>query len=213
MSITTEPTAPAYWPEATEQLCQNDPVMGRLVQRSRSGGSLQRRGDAFTTLARAVVGQQISVKAAATIWARLTAAVDPWVADQVYARGASGLAGLGLSERKISYLIDLAAHFTQAPDLSSVLLQAADDEVILRLTEIRGIGRWTAEMFLIFNLQRPDILPVGDLGLRKAISLHYLEGQPVTADQAQRLGEQWRPWRSVATWYLWRSLDPISVDD
>jgi DNA-3-methyladenine glycosylase II len=128
------------------------------------------------------------------------------------------LRGCGLSDRKVEYLRDLARHFENG-HLTEPLLQSLSDEAVIeRLTEVRGIGRWTAEMFLIFNLLRPDVLPLDDLGLLKAVSVHYLDGEPVERlagrdgrARIARLAQNWAPWRSVATWYLWRSLEKLPV--
>src|SRR5205814_3236336 len=132
----------------------------------------------------------------------------------VLRRRATTLRACGLSERKVEYLRDLAQHFAGEHIDAALLQSMSDEEVIERLTSVRGIGRWTAEMFLIFNLVRPDVLPLDDLGLLKAISLHYLDGEPIErlASREGRarialLAQNWAPWRSVATWYLWRSLD------
>ena len=209
---------PPWWPRARRALAQADPVMAGIIGRH-PRIALASRGDAFATLARSIVGQQISVKAADAVWARLLAACPDMAPRPVLRRRAATLRGCGLSERKVEYLRDLAQHFASGRiDLPT--LQAADDEeVIALLTEIRGIGRWTAEMFLIFNLLRPDVLPLDDLGLLKAAGLHYLDGEPAAAllrrdgrVRVQALAAAWAPWRSVATWYLWRSLDPVPVE-
>ena len=110
---------------------------------------------------------------------------------------------------------DLAGHFVSGKVNPARFNEQSDEEIIAELVDIRGIGRWTAEMFLIFNLLRPDVLPVDDLGLLKAVSVHYLDGAPVLGRegkaQVMQIGQDWAPWRSVATWYLWRSLDPVPV--
>lgn len=202
---------PPYWKKACNALSRADPVMGGLISAHR-GTWLSPRGDAFQTLSRAIVGQQISVKAAASIWGRVSTALHPYGVQTVRDRGAQGLCGLGLSSRKVDYLLDLARHFHETPTLANELTLMDDAAVIGRLVQIRGIGSWTAEMFLIFNLMRPDVFPVKDLGLIKAISLHYRKGRPVSAATALRIARPWAPWRSVATWYLWRSLDPLPVE-
>lgn len=202
---------PPYWADACRDLSHADPVMGQLI-RHYSPSALKSRGDAFTTLARAIVGQQISVKAAASIWERVCRVVEPFNASTVYSCDLSHFAGLGLSARKVDYLKDLSRHFVQTPNLEGLLESLPDDGVVARLKEIKGVGSWTAEMFLLFGLMRPDILPVKDLGLLKAISLHYQAGRLVSAQQAAEIALPWRPWRSVATWFLWRSLDPVPVD-
>ena len=210
-------TRPAWWPRARRALSQADPVMAAIIRRH-PRIALTSRGDAFATLARSIVGQQISVKAADAVWGRLVAACPDMAPRPVLRRRAATLRNCGLSERKVEYLRDLAQHFARGRIDATLLQSAPDDEVIARLTEVRGIGRWTAEMFLIFNLLRPDVLPLDDLGLLKAVGLHYLDGEPAAAllgrDGRQRveaLAAAWAPWRSVATWYLWRSLDPVPV--
>jgi DNA-3-methyladenine glycosylase II len=134
----------------------------------------------------------------------------------VLRRRASTLRGCGLSERKVEYIRDLCEHFISGR-VDPVRFSGQDDETIIaELTDIRGIGRWTAEMFLIFNLLRPNVLPLDDLGLLRAVSLQYLEGEPVVGREGrarvEALALTWMPWRSVATWYLWRSLDPVPVE-
>lgn len=202
---------PDYWLQASAELAARDRTMATLVEQF-AGLSLASRGDPFSTLARSIVGQQISVKAADSVWARFVDRVGEVRPSVVLACAAEGLAGCGLSGRKIEYLLDLAAHFVDGR-LVADGWQGIDDEVlIVELCRVRGIGRWTAEMFLIFNQMRPDVFPVDDIGLQKAVGLHYFSGARPTLRQLRDLGERWRPWRSVATWYLWRSLDPIAVE-
>ena len=121
------------------------------------------------------------------------------------------LRAAGLSQRKAEYLLDLAVHFHERRVHPNRWAAMDDEAVIEELTAIRGIGRWTAEMFLIFNMQRPDVLPLDDVGLLKAISLHYFSGEPVSRFEAREVSLAWQPWRTVATWYLWRSLEPAAV--
>ncbi len=189
--------------------------MRRLVPQA-GHTCLQSRGDAFTTLARAVVGQQISVKAAQSVWDRLVAGIGATAFKVepacLLALEPSGLRAFGLSGRKVEYLGDLAQHFADGR-VHVGQWQSMDDEAIVQeLIAIRGIGRWTAEMFLIFHLLRPNVLPLDDVGLLKGISVNYFSGEPVSRAEARELGESWAPYRSVATWLLWRSLDPIPVD-
>ena len=210
---------PAYWDDAVRALARADPVLRRLVRRH-PGIHLKRRSDPFTTLARAIVGQQISVKAADSIWKRFVAAAGvapqrtfPRLApENVAAIDHAALRTCGLSQRKAEYLRDLAVHFASGR-LDPRLWKKLDDEALIAaLVDVKGIGRWTAEMFLIFHELRPDILPVADLGLQKAIAMHYRKGKACTPRTMVALAEPWRPWRSVATWYLWRSLDPVPVE-
>lgn len=206
---------PAYWDEACKHLGKRDRVLKKLIPKF-GEARLQSRGDAFTTLARSIVGQQISVKAAQSVWDRFAATVGgPATRLQpvgVLALEVPQMREAGLSARKCEYLLDLARHF--AEDRVHVAQWAAmDDETIIdELVAIRGIGRWTAEMFLIFHLMRPNVMPLDDLGLIKGISLNYFSGEPVSRAEAREVGEAWAPFRSVATWYIWRSLDPLPVD-
>ena len=203
-------TRPAWWPRARRALSQADPVMAAIIRRH-PRIALTSRGDAFATLARSIVGQQISVKAADAVWGRLVAACPDMAPRPVLRRRAATLRNCGLSERKVEYLRDLAQHFASGRIDATLLQSAPDDEVIARLTEVRGIGRWTAEMFLIFNLLRPDVLPLDDLGLLKGISLSYFSGEPVSRSEAREVAAAWAPWRSVATWYMWRAQEPTPV--
>jgi DNA-3-methyladenine glycosylase II len=206
-----ERVKPGYWDEATRDLAARDPVMDRLMTRF-PGISLRGRGNAFRTLARSIVGQQISVKAADSVWRRFTTTVGTMKPQLVSETPAEQLREAGLSRQKISYLHDLSQRFVDGR-LRVGHWRALDDEALIaELTQVRGIGRWTAEMFLIFHLLRPDVLPVDDLGLQKAVSLHYNGGRPISPQKLRTLASLWVPWRSVATWYLWRSLDPVPVE-
>jgi DNA-3-methyladenine glycosylase II len=209
---------PHYWPRARRALAAADPVLARIIRRH-PRVALASRGDPFSTLARSIVGQQISVKAADAVWSRLAATCPRMTPAAVLRRRATTLRGCGLSARKVEYLRDLAAHFADGRVDPASFESMGDEAIIERLTDIRGIGRWTAEMFLIFNLLRPNVLPLDDLGLLKAVSLHYLEGVPTREllaregrDRVRQLAAPWQPWSSVATWYLWRSLDPVAVE-
>jgi DNA-3-methyladenine glycosylase II len=204
---------PDYWDEACKHLAKRDRVMRKLIPQL-GEGRLESRGDAFTTLARSIVGQQISVAAAQTVWDRFAALLDGSGRVrpvEVLALDVTAMRGAGLSARKVEYLRDLAVHF-DAGKVHVKAWAAMDDEAIIEeLVAIRGIGRWTAEMFLIFHLMRPNVLPLDDLGLMKGISQHYFSGEPVSRHEAREVGDAWAPFRSVATWYVWRSLDPQPV--
>lgn len=209
---------PEFWEPARRHLRAADSTLAAIIERH-PHVRLVSRGDGFVTLARSIVGQQISLKAADTVWARLQERCVRISPDSVLRRRMATLRACGLSERKAEYLRELARQF-HAGEVDPGRLGLLDDEqVIEALTGIRGIGRWTAEMFLIFNLLRPDVLPLDDLGLLKAVSRHYLRGEPTAAllrgpgrDKVARIGAHWAPYRSVATWYLWRSLDPVPVE-
>lgn len=203
---------PAYWDEAIAHLMKKDRVMKRLITEY-GQGCLESRGDPFMTLARSIVGQQISVKAAESVWQRVLAVCGKRLTPQSIQKvGLEGLRACGLSQRKAEYVTDLAGHFKDKLVHPQNWGQMDDEAVIKELVAIRGIGRWTAEMFLIFNLQRPNILPLDDIGLLKGISLHYFSGEPVSRFEAREIALLWSPWCTVATWYLWRSLDPIPVE-
>jgi len=212
---TSAGVTPEYWDDACKHLARRDRVMRKLIPRF-GEGRLQSRGDAFTTLARSIVGQQISVKAAQSVWDRFAGAVGgpptrvPPAA--VLELETAILRAAGMSARKAEYLLDLAQHFATGQVHVAQWQQMDDEAIIDELVAIRGIGRWTAEMFLIFHLMRPNVLPLDDLGLLKGISMHYFSGEPVSRAEARELGDAWAPFRSVATWYLWRSLDPLPVD-
>jgi DNA-3-methyladenine glycosylase II len=209
------PAMPGYWDEACAHLGKRDRVLRRLIPQF-GQARLQSRGDAFTTLARSIVGQQISVKAAQAVWERVVALVGGKAQAlrplALLKHEHDALRACGLSARKCEYLLDLAQHFSDGRVSPARWPQMADEEVISEVGAIRGIGRWTAEMFLIFHLMRPDVLPLDDLGLLKGISLNYFSGEPVSRAEAREVAEAWAPYRSVATWYIWRSLDPLPVE-
>jgi DNA-3-methyladenine glycosylase II len=202
---------PEYWEQATKELVKNDQVMGNLILGIK-GTMLHSHGDAFTTLARSIVGQQISVKAAESVWQRLIVSVPEMIPQAVHNLENDVVRGCGLSQRKTDYLQDLSLHFIKN-DLNETIWHEMDDEaLILELTRVKGVGRWTAEMFLIFHMLRPNIFPINDLGLKRALSIQYNDSKPVGKNEMYIISDLWRPWRSVATWYLWRSLDPLPVE-
>jgi len=203
-----------FWDDACRHLVKRDRVMKKLTPRF-SDGQLESRGDAFTTLARSIVGQQISVKAAQAVWDRLIA-LTSGPSSKLSPRAvldldAPQIRAAGLSARKVEYLCDLAEHFRSGAVRPSRWHDMDDEAIIEELVGIRGIGRWTAEMFLIFHLLRPNVLPLDDVGLIKGISVNYFSGEPVSRAEAREVGDAWSPYRSVATWYIWRSLDPMPV--
>ncbi|MGH8807049.1 MAG: DNA-3-methyladenine glycosylase family protein [Noviherbaspirillum sp.] len=201
---------PAYWQDAKDELMKRDRILRKLIPQF-GDMHLMGRGEAFNTLARAIVGQQISVKAADTVWQRFLEVCPKCTPLQVLKAGPDQLASCGLSKRKAEYVIDLADHFKEKRVHVDKWVEMDDEEVISELIQIRGIGRWTAEMFLIFNLLRPNILPLDDLGLLKGISINYFSGEPVSRSDVREVAANWEPWRTVATWYLWRSLDAAPV--
>ena len=187
-------TTPGYWKRATRELSERDAVIRRIVAQSH-GLTLRSRGDAFNTLARSIVGQQISVKAAESVWRKLIAAVPAVRPEVIHAHDVEILRTCGLSRSKVAYLHDLARHFVEKRLDVKRWEQMTDDELIAELTQVRGIGRWTAEMFLIFYMTRPDVLPVDDIGLQRAMSLHYNRGRPLSKLKMNSIAKRWLPWQ------------------
>ena len=201
---------PYFWEEACRHLMKKDRVMKRLIPQF-GDACLQTRGDAFITLARSIVGQQISVKAAQTVWDRFVKLPRKMTAANVLKLKVDDMRAAGLSARKIEYLVDLALHFDSGALHVKSWETMPDDDIIAELVAIRGIGRWTAEMFLIFHLMRPNVLPLDDIGLINGISHNYFSGDAVSRSDAREVAAAWAPYCSVATWYIWRSLDPLPV--
>ena len=200
---------PEYWERAKRAL-RKDPVMAAIMRRH-PGVYMTVRGEPFMTLARAICGQQISVKAAQSVWDRVVVCCGAVTPEKVLARKRTELRACGLSDRKTEYIADLAQHFADGSIHVHRWPEMSDEDIIAELVQVRGIGRWTAEMFLIFHLMRPNVLPLDDLGLLRGISENYFSGEPVSRAEAREVGDAWTPFRSVATWYIWRSLDPLPV--
>jgi DNA-3-methyladenine glycosylase II len=207
---TIEVFTPDYWEEACKHLAKKDRVMKRLIPQF-GDACLESRGDAFTTLARSIVGQQISVKAAQTVWDRFAKLPRKMTPANVLKLRVDDMRAAGLSARKVEYLVDLALHFDSGAVHVDAWENMSDEMIIAELVAIRGIGRWTAEMFLIFHLMRPNVLPLDDIGLINGISQSYFSGDPVSRSDAREVAVAWAPYCSVATWYIWRSLDPLPV--
>ncbi len=193
------PDAPEYWQEACRHLMKRDRVMKKLIPQH--GG----------VSARSIVGQQISVKAAQSVWDRFAVLPKKMVPAQVLKLKVDDMRAAGLSARKVEYLVDLALHFANNQVHVKDWAEMDDEAIITELVAIRGIGRWTAEMFLIFHLMRPNVLPLDDIGLQNGISRCYFSGEPVSRSDIREVASSWAPFSSVATWYIWRSLDPAPV--
>jgi DNA-3-methyladenine glycosylase II len=202
---------PEYWEEACRHLAKKDRVMRRLIPQF-GDACLQSRGDAFVTLARSIVGQQISVKAAQSVWDKFAVLPRKMTPANVLKLKVDDMRAAGLSARKVEYLVDLSLHFDGGLLSTSQWASMSDDAIIDELVAIRGIGRWTAEMFLIFYLMRPNVLPLDDVGLINGISHNYFSGEAVSRSEAREVAAAWAPYCSVATWYIWRSLDPLPVE-
>ncbi len=209
-SVAPVVSIPDYWEDACKHLVKKDRVMKRLIPQF-GDACLQSRGDAFVTLARSIVGQQISVKAAQTVWDRFALLPKKMTAANVLKLKVDDMRAAGLSVRKVEYLVDLALHFDSGAVQVAAWSAMDDDAIIAELVGIRGIGRWTAEMFLIFHLMRPNVLPLDDVGLINGISQNYFSGESVSRSDVREVAAAWAPFRSVATWYIWRSLDPLPV--
>src|SRR6185312_3892961 len=196
---------PDYWDEATAHLARRDKVLRKLIRKFPEA-DIQVRGDAFQALSRSIVGQQISVKAAQSIWLRFVDAAGEMKPANVVGLPVEVMRACGLSAAKTLYLKDLATHFDTGAVKPKRWPRMDDEAIIEDLVRVKGVGRWTAEMFLMFHLLRPNVLPVDDLGLRRAMERAYNDGEPLTRDEMRELGGCWAPWSSVATWYLWRSI-------
>ena len=201
---------PAYWDDACKHLMKKDRVMKRLIPQF-GDATLQTRGDAFTTLARSIVGQQISVKAAQTVWDRFAKLPRKVTPANVLKLKVDDMRAAGLSARKVEYLVDLALKFDAGAVHVKSWEEMDDEAIIAELVAIRGIVRWTAEIFLMFHLMRPNVLPLDDVGLINGISKNYFSGESVSRSDAREVAAAWSPYCSVATWYIWRSLDPLPV--
>jgi len=201
---------PEYWAQACAHLAHKDRVMKKLIPQF-GDAILESRGDAFVTLARSIVGQQISVKAAQTVWDRFAALSRKLTPAGVLKLKVDDMRAAGLSARKVEYLVDLALHFDSGALHVKAWHDMDDEAIIAELVAIRGIGRWTAEMFLIFHLMRSNVLPLDDIGLINGISRNYFSGEPVSRSDVREVAQAWAPYCTVATWYIWRSLDPLPV--
>ena len=202
---------PFFWEKAKKELARKDKKLAKVIT-SYPNDFLFSKSDPFYTLARSIVGQQISVKAAQAVWDRFETKIKKVTPENTFKMHFNTLKSCGLSRQKISYLKSLSLYFIEKRVNPAKWKLYTDEEIIDELVKIKGIGRWTAEMFLIFNLCRPDIFPADDLGLIKGICHCYNLEYPIKKEDAIKMARKWKPYRSVATWYFWRSLDPIPVE-
>ncbi len=200
---------PDDYARARRHLLRSDPILAPLIRRHGACGlAAAQRSDHFSAIVRAITGQQLSTKAAATIYARLAALMPNGVTPAALAAVPhEALRAAGMSRQKIAYFRDLCEKVTSGALPLDDLDAMTDDEVVEAMTRVKGIGRWSAEMFLMFRLRRPDVLPVGDLGIVTAIQRLYRLRKKPSAARMIKIGEAWRPYRTVACWYLWRSLE------
>ena len=192
------------WHDAEQHLRSVDPTMATIIELV-GPCTLIPEASGFATLADAIISQQISVKAANAIAARVTLSLGALAPEPIAAATVEQLRALGLSQQKARYLLDLAEKTLSGAVDFAALPHLDDETAIGQLIQVKGIGRWTAEMYLMFGLARPDILPVDDLGLRQAVQRWYGLTDPPKPLLLRQLAEPWRPYRSIATWYLWRS--------
>ena len=196
------------WRIATKRLSETDSIMKNIIE-TYNGEKMKLRGVAFETLARSIVGQQISVKAADSVWKKLEKLCQSKIGkEKILSLPHDKLKSTGLSNQKAIYLRNIA----ESDILETKWDTISDEKAIEQLCTIKGIGIWTAEMFLIFHLARPNILPLTDIGLIRGIEKNYYDGDKINKKQLKAFRKKWSPWCTVATWYLWRSLDPIPVE-
>ena len=202
---------PIFWERGKNYLVRKDKKLARLIK-SYPKDFLFTKSDPFLTLARSIVGQQISVKAAQSVWDKLEIKIKKITPFNMKKIHSASLKSVGLSRQKVHYLKNLADAFIEHKIKIKLWSKMNDEEIIQDLIQIKGIGRWTAEMFLIFNLCRADIFPLDDIGMIKGLCKIYNLNYPINRDKVSKIGDKWKPYRSIATWYLWRSLDPIPVE-
>ena len=202
---------PAFWLIAKKELKKKDKKLCKIID-NYSSDFLFSKSDPFLTLARSIVGQQISVKAAQSVWDKLILKIEDINPNQVYKIHSNSLKSVGLSSQKVLYLKNLFKAFINNKLKVGLWNTMTDEEIIEDLIKIKGIGRWTAEIFLIFNLCRADIFPLDDIGMIRGICKIYNLKCSIRRDELINIGNNWNPYRSVATWYLWRSLDPIPIE-
>jgi len=202
---------PIFWQKAKKALSAKDKKLSKIIE-SYPNDFLFSKSDPFFTLARSIVGQQISVKAAQSVWDRLEIKIKKIKPEIILKTHSSTLKSVGMSRQKVKYLKNLANAFIKKKIKINLWDKMNDEEIVQDLVQIKGIGRWTAEMFLIFNLCRADIFPLDDIGMIKGLCKLYQISYPTEREKIIKIGKKWKPYRSVATWYLWRSLDPIPVE-
>ena len=200
---------PEYWDRAKKELSRNDEVLHEIINEF-DDLELVSRGDLFYTLIRSVIGQQISVKAASTVWSRFCERVGDFEPKNILSADIEVLRSCGLSQRKAEYVIGISECW---PDYDSLeWKEMCDEEIIQELIKLRGVGKWTAEMILIFTMLRPDVFPIGDIGMIRGIEKSYNSGERMSRDELYAISEKWKPWRTVACCFMWRTVDPEPVE-
>ena len=203
-------STPEWWDPAKLELANKDVLLKSLIEEFEEP-RLSSRGDLFATLIKSIVGQQISVIAASAVWSRLFDLVGEVNPESILAKTHEELRQVGLSNRKVEYIVGIAEAWTEG--LSEIdWEQMSDEEVVQELVKLRGVGRWTVQMLLIFALLRPDVFPIDDIGLIRGMEKLYNEGKALGKPQLYEIAENWKPYRTMGVWYIWRSIDPEPVE-
>ena len=200
---------PEYWETAKKELSDNDIILSGIINKF-DDLELISRGDIFFTLIRSIIGQQISVKAASTVWSRFTEKVGEITPENILSVDFEDLRSCGLTQKKTEYVIGISESWHEYSLFDWNKMD--DEEVIEKLIKLRGVGKWTAEMILIFTLLRPDVFPIGDIGMIRGIEKSYNSGVRMSNDELYALSEKWKPWRTVACCFMWRTVDPEPVE-
>lgn len=200
---------PEYWDMAKKELSRKDDVLHEIINEF-DDLELVSRGDLFYTLIRSVIGQQISVKAASTVWSRFCERIGDIKPENILSADIEELRSCGLSQRKAEYVIGISESWSDYDSLE--WKEMSDEEIIQELIKLRGVGKWTAEMILIFTLLRPDVFPIGDIGMIRGIEKSYNSGERMSREELYAISEKWKPWRTVACCFMWRTVDPEPVE-
>ena len=202
---------PAYWNKAKKILSKRDPVLRKIIKKYKNG-FLTTKGKPFLSICRTIVGQQISVKAADSIWRKFESKCKKKITpESVIKLSSRNLRNVGLSRQKVSYLKNIAKNFKNKSFNIKILKKMDDQDAINNITQLKGLGIWSAQMFLMFNLNRADIYPTADIGLLRAISLNYKTSYPPSPKFLDKISNLHSGYRTVFTWYMWRSIDPVDV--
>ena len=203
-------STPEWWDSAKRELANRDVLLKSLIEEFEEP-RLSSRGDLFATLIKSIVGQQISVIAASAVWSRLFDLVGEVNPESILAKTHEELRQVGLSNRKVEYIVGIAEAWTEG--LGEIdWEQMSDEEVVQELVKLRGVGRWTVQMLLIFALLRQDVFPIDDIGLIRGMEKLYNSGNPLETSELYEISEKWIPYRTMGVWYIWRSIDPEPVE-
>ncbi len=203
---------PIYWQKSKKILCKKDPILRKIIKKYKKG-FLTTRNNPFFSLCRTIVGQQISTKAADSIWSKFEKKCKKRITPNTVLKLSSrALKNAGLSRQKVSYLKNIAKNFKNKSFSVNKIRRMNDENAIYYITKLKGLGVWSAEMFLMFNLNRPDVFPIKDIGLLRAISINYKTSYPPSKKFLNKISKLHAGYRTVFTWYMWRSIDPVDVD-